>query len=102
MRKILVFDTTLRDGEQSPGFSMNVAEKVSLAEQPAQLGLDVSEAGFPVASNDDFEAVRQVAKAVSDRATVDALCRPKTQDLHRAGEALKGIKHSRIHTFIAT
>jgi len=102
MRKIIVFDTTLRDGEQSPGFSMNVAEKVSLAEQLAQLGVDVIEAGFPVASNDDFEAVRQVAKAVSDRATVAALCRTKTQDLDRAGEALKGVKRSRIHTFIAT
>jgi 2-isopropylmalate synthase len=102
MRKIIVFDTTLRDGEQSPGFSMNVAEKVSLAEQLAQLGVDVIEAGFPVASNDDFEAVRQVAKAVADRATVAALCRTKTQDLDRAGEALKGVKRARIHTFIAT
>ncbi|MBV8882180.1 MAG: 2-isopropylmalate synthase [Planctomycetaceae bacterium] len=102
MRKITVFDTTLRDGEQSPGFSMNVAEKVSLAEQLAQLGVDVLEAGFPVASNDDFEAVRQVAKAVGARATVAALCRTKTQDLDRAGEALKGAARGRIHTFIAT
>jgi 2-isopropylmalate synthase len=102
MRKIIVFDTTLRDGEQSPGFSMNVAEKVSLAEQLAQLGVDVIEAGFPVASNDDFEAVRQVAKAVADRASVAALCRTKTQDLDRAGEALKGAARGRIHTFIAT
>jgi 2-isopropylmalate synthase len=102
MRKIIVFDTTLRDGEQSPGFSMNVAEKVSLAEQLAQLGVDVIEAGFPVASNDDFEAVRQVAKAVNNRATVAALCRTKTQDLDRAGEALKGVARARIHTFIAT
>ncbi|HUR39410.1 MAG TPA: 2-isopropylmalate synthase [Planctomycetota bacterium] len=102
MRKIIVFDTTLRDGEQSPGFSMNVAEKVSLAEQLAQLGVDVIEAGFPVASNDDFEAVRQVAKAVNNRATVAALCRTKTQDLDRAGEALAGVARGRIHTFIAT
>jgi len=102
MRKITVFDTTLRDGEQSPGFSMNVAEKVSLAEQLAQLGVDVIEAGFPVASNDDFEAVRQVAKAVNNRATVAALCRTKIQDLDRAGEALKGVARGRIHTFIAT
>ena len=64
MRKIIVFDTTLRDGEQSPGFSMNVSEKVSLAEQLSQLGVDVIEGGFPVASNDDFEAVRQVASAI--------------------------------------
>ncbi|HVE42242.1 MAG TPA: 2-isopropylmalate synthase [Planctomycetota bacterium] len=102
MRKIIVFDTTLRDGEQSPGFSMNVAEKVSLAEQLSQLGVDVIEGGFPIASNDDFEAVRQVAKAVNNRATVAALCRTKDQDLDRAAEALKGVGRSRIHTFIAT
>jgi 2-isopropylmalate synthase len=102
MRKIIVFDTTLRDGEQSPGFSMNVAEKVSLAEQLAQLGVDVIEAGFPIASNDDFEAVKQVAKAVNNRATVAALCRTKDLDIDRAGEALKGTGRSRIHTFIAT
>jgi len=102
MRKIIVFDTTLRDGEQSPGFSMNVAEKVSLAEQLSQLGVDVIEGGFPIASNDDFEAVRQVAKAVNNRATVAALCRTKDQDLDRAAEALKGVGRARIHTFIAT
>jgi 2-isopropylmalate synthase len=102
MRKIIVFDTTLRDGEQSPGFSMNVAEKVSLAEQLSQLGVDVIEGGFPIASNDDFEAVRQVAKAVNNRSTVAALCRTKDQDLDRAAEALKGVGRARIHTFIAT
>src|SRR5258708_36627321 len=102
MRKIIVFDTTLRDGEQSPGFSMNVAEKVSLAEQLAQLGVDVIEAGFPVASNDDFESVKQVAKAVAGRATVAALCRTKDQDIDRAGEALQGYARARIHTFIPT
>ena len=102
MRKIIVFDTTLRDGEQSPGFSMNVSEKVSLAEQLSQLGVDVIEGGFPIASNDDFEAVRQVAKAVNNRATVAALCRTKDQDLDRAAEALKGVGRARIHTFIAT
>ncbi|HZE99955.1 MAG TPA: 2-isopropylmalate synthase [Planctomycetota bacterium] len=102
MRKIIVFDTTLRDGEQSPGFSMNVAEKISLAEQLAELGVDVIEGGFPIASNDDFEAVRQVAKVVGNRATVAALCRTKTVDIDRAGEALKGAARGRIHTFIAT
>jgi 2-isopropylmalate synthase len=102
MRKIIVFDTTLRDGEQSPGFSMNVSEKVTLAEQLAQLGVDVIEAGFPIASNDDFEAVRQVAKVVGDRATVAGLCRTRIPDLDRAGEALKGSPRPRIHTFIAT
>jgi 2-isopropylmalate synthase len=102
MRRITVFDTTLRDGEQSPGFSMNVSEKVTLAEQLAQLGVDVIEAGFPVASNDDFEAVRQVARAVGAQAAVAGLCRTKDQDLDRAGEALKDAARPRIHTFIAT
>jgi len=100
--RVIVFDTTLRDGEQSPGFSMNVSEKVALAEQIAQLGVDVLEAGFPIASNDDFEAVRQVAKAVAGRSTVAALCRTKDQDIDRAGEAFKGATRARIHTFIAT
>src|SRR5262245_25768854 len=102
MRRIVVFDTTLRDGEQSPGFSMNVAEKVTLAEQLAQLGVDVIEAGFPVASNQDFEAVREVARVVNGRAAVAGLCRTKQQDLDRAGEALQGAGRPRIHTFIAT
>ncbi len=102
MRRIIVFDTTLRDGEQSPGFSMNVSEKVTLAEQLAQLGVDVIEAGFPIASNDDFEAVRQVAKAVGGEAAVAGLCRTKVQDLDRAGEALREAGRPRIHTFIAT
>ena len=102
MRRIIVFDTTLRDGEQSPGFSMNVSEKITLAEQLAQLGVDVIEAGFPIASNDDFEAVRQVAKAVGGRATVAGLCRAKDSDIDRAGEALKEASRRRIHTFIAT
>ncbi len=102
MRRLIVFDTTLRDGEQSPGFSMNVGEKVSLAEQLAQLGVDVIEAGFPVASNDDFEAVRQVAKVIGSRATVAGLCRTKTADIDRTGEALKDAARARIHTFIAT
>jgi 2-isopropylmalate synthase len=102
MRHIKVFDTTLRDGEQSPGFSMNVSEKVALAEQLSQLGVDIIEAGFPIASNQDFEAVREVARAVGDRATVAGLCRTKTQDIDRAGEALRGCSRPRIHTFIAT
>ncbi len=102
MRRITVFDTTLRDGEQSPGFSMNVSEKVSLAEQLAQLGVDVIEAGFPIASNDDFEAVRQVAKVIGGRAAVAGLCRTKLQDIDRAAEALKEAARPRIHTFIAT
>ena len=102
MRKIIVFDTTLRDGEQSPGFSMNVSEKVALAEQLARLGADVIEAGFPIASNDDFEAVREVGRVLSGRAIVAGLCRTKAIDIDRAGEALKDAKRKRIHTFIAT
>jgi 2-isopropylmalate synthase len=102
MRRIIVFDTTLRDGEQSPGFSMNVQEKVTLAEQLAELGVDVIEAGFPIASNQDFEAVREVARAVAGRAAVAGLCRAKDLDINRAGEALQGIDRRRIHTFIAT
>jgi 2-isopropylmalate synthase len=102
MRRIVIFDTTLRDGEQSPGFSMNVSEKVTLAEQIAELGVDVIEGGFPVASNDDFEAVRQVARAVGPRAAVAALCRTRFPDIDRAGEALKEAARPRIHTFIAT
>ncbi len=102
MRRIIVFDTTLRDGEQSPGFSMNVSEKVTLAEQLAQLGVDVIEAGFPIASNQDFEAVREVARAVGSRSAVAGLCRAKALDIDRAGEALKGAGRPRIHTFIAT
>jgi 2-isopropylmalate synthase len=102
MRRILVFDTTLRDGEQSPGFSMNVSEKATLAEQLAQLGVDIIEAGFPAASNADFEAVREVARVVGARATVAGLCRAKSQDIDRAAEALKGAPRPRIHTFIAT
>jgi 2-isopropylmalate synthase len=102
MRHIKVFDTTLRDGEQSPGFSMNVAEKTAMAEQLARLGADVIEAGFPIASNADFEAVREVARLVGDRAIVAGLCRTRERDLDRAGEALKDAKRPRIHTFIAT
>ena len=102
MRRITVFDTTLRDGEQSPGFSMNVSEKVTLAEQLARLGVDVIEAGFPIASNQDFEAVRAVAQAVSGKTIVAGLCRTKFMDIDRAGEALKETERPRIHTFIAT
>jgi 2-isopropylmalate synthase len=102
MRKILIFDTTLRDGEQSPGFSMSVSEKVTMAEQLAELGADIIEAGFPIASNADFEAVREVARAVGSRATVAGLSRAKMEDIDRAWEALKGIERPRIHTFLAT
>jgi len=100
--RILIFDTTLRDGEQSPGCSMNTKEKVELAKQLARLGVDVMEAGFPIASQDDFEAVRAVAKALKDGPIITGLARAKDVDIDRCWEAVKGAAHPRIHTFIAT
>jgi len=101
--RILIFDTTLRDGEQSPGYSMNTKEKVELAKQLARLNVDVIEAGFPIASNDDFEAVKAVSLALKGTDQVIAgLCRTKSQDIDRAWEALRHGDRPRIHTFIAT
>jgi 2-isopropylmalate synthase len=99
--RVLIFDTTLRDGEQSPGFSMNLDEKIRLARQLERLNVDIIEAGFPIASEGDFRAVQEVSKLVSTCA-VAALARTKKGDIERAGEALKNAKHPRIHTFIAT
>ncbi len=99
--KIYIFDTTLRDGEQSPGASMNVSEKVRIAHQLERLNVDVIEAGFPVASKGDFEAVRAVAKEIKN-VQIAALARANTRDIDRAAEALKGAKYPCIHTFIAT
>ena len=99
--KISVFDTTLRDGEQSPGCSMNLPEKVRMARQLEKLGVDVIEAGFPIASDGDFAAVRAVA-AQCRKVTVAALCRTSEQDVLRAAEALEHAAHPRIHTFVAT
>ncbi|MBA3442520.1 MAG: 2-isopropylmalate synthase [Pyrinomonadaceae bacterium] len=99
--RITIFDTTLRDGEQSPGCSMNLDEKVRLARQLEALGVDVIEAGFPIASEGDFAAVKAVA-AVCRSVTVAALCRTTEQDIVRAGEALEQAAHPRIHTFVAT
>jgi len=98
---IKIFDTTLRDGEQSPGASMNIDEKVRVAKQLEKLGVDVIEAGFPIASEGDFEAVRRIAKAVT-RCEVAGLARANEKDIDRAWEALKLAKKPRIHTFIAT
>ena len=100
--RILIFDTTLRDGEQSPGYSMNTKEKVELAKQLARLGVDVLEAGFPIASQDDFEAVRAVAKSLKDGPIVAGLARAKDVDIDRCWEAVKAGERPRIHTFIAT
>lgn len=99
--RITIFDTTLRDGEQSPGCSMDLKEKVVLARQLESLGVDVIEAGFPIASAGDFEAVKAVA-AECRKATVAALCRTIEPDIARAGEALRQAAHPRIHTFVAT
>jgi 2-isopropylmalate synthase len=99
--RVRVFDTTLRDGEQSPGCSMNLGEKVQLARKLEELGVDIIEAGFPIASDGDFAAVKAVA-AHCRSVTVAALCRTAEQDVSRAAEALRGAAHPRIHTFVAT
>ena len=101
MQKILVFDTTLRDGEQSPGATMTTPEKVRLAQELEALGVDIIEAGFPISSPQEFKAVAEVAQAV-ERPTVAALARATTADVDRATEALKGAVHARVHTFLAT
>jgi 2-isopropylmalate synthase len=98
---VKIFDTTLRDGEQSPGCSMNLEEKVGLARQLQSLGVDIIEAGFPIASDGDFAAVRAVADECRE-VTVAALCRTAEPDVVRAAEALRGAAHPRIHTFVAT
>lgn len=100
-RRITVFDTTLRDGEQSPGASMNLAEKLEVAQALVDLGVDVIEAGFPIASPGDFESVRQIAQNVRG-STVCGLARCNTSDIERAWEALKGAQRPRIHVFLAT
>jgi 2-isopropylmalate synthase len=99
--RVSIFDTTLRDGEQSPGCSMNLTEKVRMAKKLQDLGVDVIEAGFPIASEGDFAAVRAVA-AECRKVKVAALCRTSDIDVDRAAEALKYAAHPRIHTFCAT
>lgn len=99
--KLIIFDTTLRDGEQSPGASMTREEKVRIAKTLERMRVDVIEAGFPIASPGDFESVRAVAQTVKD-STVCGLARASQIDIERAGEALKGANSVRIHTFIAT
>ena len=99
--RLVIFDTTLRDGEQAPGFSMRIEEKLRLARQLETLGVDVIEAGFPIASDADAEAVRRVSQAVT-RVTVAALARCAPGDIDRAAWALTPARRSRIHTFIAT
>lgn len=99
--RLYIFDTTLRDGEQSPGATMNSAEKIRIATQLEELGVDIIEAGFPAASEGDFEAVALVAKAVKN-IQVAALCRASKADIDKAWGAVKHAKNPRIHTFLAT
>ncbi|GBQ63716.1 2-isopropylmalate synthase [Ameyamaea chiangmaiensis NBRC 103196] len=100
--RVILFDTTLRDGEQSPGFSMNLAEKLRMAEALADLGVDVIEAGFPVASRGDFESVHQIAQHVRG-AVICALARSGGKnDIASAGEAIRPAERGRIHNFIST
>ena len=98
---VKIFDTTLRDGEQSPGASMNTEEKIQIAKQLEKLGVDIIEAGFAAASPGDFEAIRKIAEAVH-RSTVCSLARAVERDIKAAGEAVAPARHKRIHTFIAT
>lgn len=100
-KQITIFDTTLRDGEQSPGFSMNQTEKVRIARQLEKLGVDVIEAGFPIASDGDFETVRAIAKEIRS-CSIAGLARTSKTDIERAANAVKYASTSRIHTFIAT
>lgn len=99
--RIAIFDTTLRDGEQSPGCSMNLDEKVRLARKLQELGVDIIEAGFPIASDGDFAAVKAIVNECRE-ATVAALCRTAKADVARAAEALRSAAWPRIHTFVAT
>jgi 2-isopropylmalate synthase len=101
MSHVRIFDTTLRDGEQSPGFSMNTPEKIRMAKQLAALGVDTIEAGFPIASKGDLEAVVAVAKEVRD-VPVAALARARKEDILAAAEALQGAQTPRMHVFLAT
>ena len=99
--RVYIFDTTLRDGEQSPGCSMTVPEKLRMARKLVELGVDILEAGFPIASEGDFEAVEAVSREFP-WANVAALARCCTGDVERAAKSLAHAKRPRIHTFIAT
>src|SRR5579872_590563 len=99
--RVLIFDTTLRDGEQSPGISLNASEKLEIASQLARLGVDVIEAGFPITSPGDFEAVQGIARQV-EGPVIAALARTHFGDIERAAEAVRDAARPRIHTFIAT
>src|SRR5258707_10430052 len=97
--RVVIFDTTLRDGEQSPGASMTLEEKIQVAELLDEMGVDIIEAGFPIASNGDFEAVSEIAKIIKN-AVVCGLARAGAADIYRAAEALVHALRQRIPTFI--
>lgn len=101
-KAITIFDTTLRDGEQSPGCSMNTAEKLEVAKALVELGVDVIEAGFPIASPGDFEAVQTIAREFGDRTVICALARCRKDDIDRAWDAVREAQNRRIHVFLAT
>src|SRR5918995_2475831 len=105
MDRVIIFDTTLRDGEQSPGFSMNAVEKLEMARQLARLRVDVIEAGFPISSDEDFEATREVARQVGTLDGAPSICglsRVALGDIDRLWEAVKYARRPRIHTVVAT
>ena len=99
--RVIIFDTTLRDGEQSPGISLNATEKLEIAQQLARLGVDVIEAGFPIASPGDFQAVRAIAREVHGP-IIAGLARAHAADIERAAEAVRDAERPRVHTFIST
>ena len=99
--RVIIFDTTLRDGEQSPGISLNPGEKLEIAHQLSRLGVDVIEAGFPAASPGDFEAVRAIAREVHGP-VIAGLARAHASDVDRAADAVGEAERGRIHTFIST
>src|SRR2546425_4053274 len=99
--RLIIFDTTLRDGEQSPGASMNLAEKLEVALALKDLGVDIIEAGFPIASPGDFEAVQAIARQVAGP-VICGLARCNADDIDRAGKALRDATRPRIHVFLAT
>ena len=101
MDNVQIFDTTLRDGEQSPGFSMTVPEKVRMARQLESLGVDIIESGFPISSAGDLEGVKAVAREIHG-CTVAALARARKQDIDVALDGISGAAHPRLHTFLAT
>src|SRR5207302_2184398 len=99
--RVRIFDTTLRDGEQSPGISLNKAEKLEIANQLARLGVDIIEAGFPITSPGDFEAVQEIARSV-EGPVIAGLARTHVADIDAAWNAVKDAERPRIHTFIST